>query len=118
MGREIRGSSLEQYCIMLIYNNVCIDKHVSHYNSHIVLLFIYLFIIFCILGENINICWSPDGHTIAVGNKEDLVTFVDAWSQRIKTEEQFKFEVNEISWNNKNDLFFLTNGHGCINVLR
>lgn len=20
-------------------------------------------------GENINICWSPDGHTIAVGNK-------------------------------------------------
>ncbi|XP_071793248.1 THO complex subunit 3-like [Asterias amurensis] len=68
-------------------------------------------------GENINICWSPDGHTIAVGNKEDLVTFVDARSQRIKTEEQFKFEVNEISWNNKNDLFFLTNGHGCINVL-
>lgn len=20
-------------------------------------------------GENINICWSPNGHTIAVGNK-------------------------------------------------
>ena len=20
-------------------------------------------------GENINICWSPDGNTIAVGNK-------------------------------------------------
>ncbi|KAK2567082.1 THO complex subunit 3 [Acropora cervicornis] len=45
-------------------------------------------------GENINICWSPDGNTIAVGNK-----------------------VNEISWNNTNDLFFLTNGHGCINIL-
>ena len=23
-------------------------------------------------GENINIDWSPDGKTIAVGNKEDL----------------------------------------------
>ncbi|XP_002734008.1 THO complex subunit 3-like [Saccoglossus kowalevskii] len=68
-------------------------------------------------GENINICWSPDGHTIAVGNKEDLVTFIDARSHRIKAEEQFKYEVNEISWNNDSDLFFLTNGHGCINIL-
>ncbi|CAH1258398.1 THOC3 [Branchiostoma lanceolatum] len=68
-------------------------------------------------GENINICWSPDGQTIAVGNKEDLVTFIDARSHRSKAEEQFKFEVNEISWNNDNDLFFLTNGHGCINIL-
>lgn len=68
-------------------------------------------------GENINICWSPDGNTIAVGNKEDLITFVDARGFRIKAEEQFKFEVNEISWNNSNDLFFLTNGHGCVNIL-
>ena len=36
---------------------------------------------------------------------------------KIIAEEQFKFEVNEISWNNTNDLFFLTNGHGCINIL-
>lgn len=68
-------------------------------------------------GENINICWSPDGSTIAVGNKEDLITFIDAKTYKIQREEQFKFEVNEISWNNRNDLFFLTNGHGCINIL-
>eukprot|EP00794_Sanderia_malayensis_P015920 gene15920-17521_t len=43
-------------------------------------------------GENINICWSPDGNTIAVGNKEDLITFVDTRTFRIKAEEQFKFE--------------------------
>ena len=29
-------------------------------------------------GENINITWSPNGNTIAVGNKEDLVTFIDS----------------------------------------
>ena len=47
-------------------------------------------------GENINIAWAPDGKTIAVGNKEDLVTFIDAKSHKIVREEQFKFEVNEI----------------------
>ncbi|TNM98611.1 hypothetical protein fugu_013175 [Takifugu bimaculatus] len=66
--------------------------------------------------ENINICWSPDGQTIAVGNKDDVVTFIDAKTHRSKAEEQFKFEVNEISWNNDNDMFFLTNGGGCINI--
>ncbi|KAG1667545.1 THO complex subunit 3 [Nymphon striatum] len=63
-------------------------------------------------GENINISWSPDGQTIAVGNKEDLVTFIDVKSHKTKIDQQFKFEVNEISWNSTNDLFFLTNGHG------
>jgi THO complex subunit 3 len=28
-------------------------------------------------GENINICWSPNGKCIAVGNKEDLIAFID-----------------------------------------
>ncbi|XP_052703775.1 THO complex subunit 3-like [Crassostrea angulata] len=68
-------------------------------------------------GENINICWSPDGSTIAVGNKDDLITFIDVRSHRSKAEEQFKFEVNEISWNNDGDLFFLTSGQGSINIL-
>lgn len=45
-------------------------------------------------GENINISWSPDGNTIAVGNKEDLVTFIDARVQKIRAEEQFNFEVS------------------------
>ncbi|XP_062507722.1 THO complex subunit 3-like [Corticium candelabrum] len=33
----------------------------------------------CIItkGDNINICWSPDSNTIAVGNKEDLITWID-----------------------------------------
>ncbi|CAB3229164.1 unnamed protein product, partial [Arctia plantaginis] len=32
-------------------------------------------------------------------------------------EEQFNFEVNEISWNNTSDLFYLTNGLGCVHIL-
>jgi len=44
-------------------------------------------------GENINIKWSPNGNTIAVGNKEDLLTFVDSRTYKIISEEQFKYEV-------------------------
>ena len=47
-------------------------------------------------GENINIAWAPDGKTIAVGNKEDLVSFIDVRSHKIRREEQFKFEVRYI----------------------
>ncbi|KAI5212058.1 Tho Complex Subunit 3 [Manis pentadactyla] len=69
-------------------------------------------------GKNTSICWSPDGQTIAVGNKDDVVTFTDAKTHCSKAEEQFKFEVNGISWNNDNNMFFLTNGNGCISILR
>jgi len=67
-------------------------------------------------GENINICWSPNGQSIAVGNKEDLVTFIDTKTFKARSHEQFKVEVNEIAWNNTNDLFFLTTGTGSIQI--
>ena len=47
-----------------------------------------------LIGDNINICWSPDGNNIAVGNKDDLVTFIDARTWKPFADEQFKFEVN------------------------
>eukprot|EP00105_Crassostrea_gigas_P021733 XP_011440976.2 PREDICTED: angiopoietin-1 [Crassostrea gigas] len=68
-------------------------------------------------GENINICRSPDGSTITVNNKDDLITFIDVRSHRSKVKEPFKFEVSEISWNNDGDLFFLTSGQGSISIL-
>lgn len=68
-------------------------------------------------GENINICWSPDGKCISVGNKEDLIAFIDTRTYRFTSERQFKFEVNEISWNNTGDLFFITTGSGSILIL-
>ncbi|OQR79911.1 THO complex subunit 3-like [Tropilaelaps mercedesae] len=67
-------------------------------------------------GENINICWHPDGSTLAVGNKEDLVSFVDVATFKIRQEQQFKFEVNEMSWDKTGHFFFLTSGLGCIHV--
>ncbi|XP_052772137.1 THO complex subunit 3-like [Mya arenaria] len=68
-------------------------------------------------GENINVCWSPDGNTIAVGNKDDLITFIDAKTHRSRLDQQHHFEVNEISWNVDGDLFLMTTGQGNIHVL-
>jgi THO complex subunit 3 len=68
-------------------------------------------------GENINVCWSPDGQAVAVGNKEDLVTIIDMKTYKIVREEQFKYEVNEMSWDRSGSQFYLTNGLGCIVVL-
>ncbi|XP_073976162.1 THO complex 3 homolog tex isoform X2 [Rhodnius prolixus] len=68
-------------------------------------------------GENINITWSPNGSTIAVGNKEDLISFIDTRMYKIRVEKQFSFEVNEIKWNLSTSLFFLTSGQGSIHVL-
>lgn len=68
-------------------------------------------------GENINIAWSPNGHTLAVGNKEDLVSFIDVRQRKIIRDEQFRFEVNEIVWNSTSDLFFMTSGHGHVVIL-
>ncbi len=42
-------------------------------------------------GENINIDWSPDGKTIAVGNKEDLVSFIDAKTHKVGIERNVFF---------------------------
>ena len=45
-------------------------------------------------GENINICWSPDGNTIAVGSKEDTVSFIDKRTRTIIDKPwPFKMEV-------------------------
>lgn len=71
-----------------------------------------------LLGENINLSWSPDGQTIAVGNKEDLITFIDVRTNKTKFVEQFKLEVNEFSWNKDGTLFFLTTGQGSIIIHR
>ena len=44
----------------------------------------------CYSGENLNISWSPKGETIAVGNKDDLISFIDCKNYKIRLEKQFK----------------------------
>ncbi len=67
-------------------------------------------------GENINITWSGDGNYIAVGNKEDLITFIDVRAGKIRQEVSFRFEVNEITFNPDSNMFLMTNGLGYVLV--
>ncbi|KAG0332796.1 hypothetical protein BG004_001095 [Podila humilis] len=68
-------------------------------------------------GQNINIAWSPDGQHIAVGNKDDMISIIDTRTFQIEKTAQFNVEVNEIGWNLRGDLFFLTTGPGQVKVL-
>jgi len=67
-------------------------------------------------GEVINMTWKSDGSTIALGNKDDLVCFVDYKTHKIIADKQFDFEVNEIGWNNTDEHFYLTSGNGSIHI--
>ncbi|KAJ3184433.1 hypothetical protein HDU85_001738 [Gaertneriomyces sp. JEL0708] len=76
-------------------------------------------------GENINLCWSPDGKNIAVGNKEDVVAFIDPrGGSDARREKKYIWhsiksdvEINEISWNQAGDLFYMTTGQGTVKIL-
>ncbi|KAI8617874.1 WD40-repeat-containing domain protein [Chytriomyces sp. MP71] len=86
------------------------------------------------VGENINIAWSPDGNTIAVGSKDDVISFIDprggsnstatgpntsanASSKYVWHTFKRDFEVNEIRWDYTGKLFYLTTGHGTVQIL-
>ncbi|KAF9572104.1 hypothetical protein EC968_010357 [Mortierella alpina] len=69
------------------------------------------------VGQNINISWSPDGHSIAVGNKDDMISFIDTRTFKIEKTVQFKVEVNELGWNPTGKLFLLTTGQGTVKIL-
>jgi THO complex subunit 3 len=62
--------------------------------------------------------WSPDGTTIAVGNKNDMVSFIDTRKFDVFREEQFNTEVNEFTWDPENARFFVTAASGHFRVLR
>ena len=56
-----------------------------------------------------------------MGNKEDLLSFIDVRKQKIVKEYQFKFEANELAWNQANDLFYVVNaqsGKGYVNIYK
>nr|CDS29489.2 tho complex subunit 3 [Hymenolepis microstoma] len=68
-------------------------------------------------GENINLAWSPDGNTIAVGNKSDLISWLDVRTDlKVIQSEQFGCEINEFSWKPSLDLMLFATGTGAIMI--
>lgn len=69
-------------------------------------------------GQNIHMAWSPDGNSIGVGNKDDLITFVNANTWKASAHFQYGMEVNEISWDPSGKFLFVSTGKGSIEVLK
>ena len=59
-------------------------------------------------GENINVAWCPDGRTIAVGNDDDVLCFIDARKLRALHQKKYNHQVNEFRWNASGSHFFMT----------
>jgi len=69
-------------------------------------------------GENINVTWSPDGKTIAVGNRADELCFIDMKQVKIGMTKKFGYEVNEIAYEPAGEFLFITTGQGTIEILK
>ncbi|KAG9303917.1 hypothetical protein G9A89_005827 [Geosiphon pyriformis] len=77
-------------------------------------------------GENINIAWSGNGETVAVGDKEDQITFIDTRYTSGRREYSIKKtykerpenheEINEICWSLDCKYFLVTTGSGGVKV--
>lgn len=66
---------------------------------------------------NMYTAFSPDGNTLAIGNMDNVINFLDI--RKLKFENQINIqpdEAYEISWNPTGDLFFVTTGEGTVNV--
>jgi THO complex subunit 3 len=69
-------------------------------------------------GQNINIAWSPDGTTVAVGTREDSILLIDPRKLKIikVLKSTDRREMNEFAWTRDNALFLITTGVGTILV--
>lgn len=68
-------------------------------------------------GENINICWSPDGKYLAVGNKTMTISFIDVEKSQIVNEHTHSVAINEITWNHSGAFFLLSTSQGNVTML-
>ncbi|GAB4821995.1 hypothetical protein N2152v2_009041 [Parachlorella kessleri] len=67
---------------------------------------------------NLSMSWSPDGHYMAVGNKEDVVCIVDCRQMKIMHKYPNKLQVNDPKWSQDMRLFFQGNSTGELEVYR
>ena len=72
-------------------------------------------------GSNISMGWSPDGRYIAVGNKSDVLLFVDTKKGEIVKRQKFNYEINQIKWDVESRFLMATNqsrSRGAVQVMK
>lgn len=68
-------------------------------------------------NENITVNWSSDGHTIAVADRNDWVSFLDVrMNYKVVKDLKYPFEVNDLVWSKDNELLFISSGEGNVHI--
>ncbi|RPB28440.1 WD40 repeat-like protein [Terfezia boudieri ATCC MYA-4762] len=67
-------------------------------------------------GENISLTYSPDGNYVAVGTKDDNISFIDTRQNQIIKTHKENVQTNQIIWSHGGDVLFLTTGSGLVKL--
>lgn len=71
-------------------------------------------------GQNINLTISPDGKYVVIGDRKDVITFIDAGSGKVVEELSGRplaprgIEINEFKFSNSGEFLFILLGDGTI----
>eukprot|EP01079_Euglenida_sp_SAG-EU17-18_P007025 gene7025-6671_t len=66
-------------------------------------------------GDNINLAWCPTGNYMAVGDKDDMISIIDAREMKVVKHHKFTQEVNEIGWDTLGRHLYVT-GEGMVDL--
>lgn len=70
-----------------------------------------------LFAGNLYLAWSPDGESLAVGNKQDVVSIIDTRKLTVSNKFSYKQQVNALSWSPEGELFFQATG-SAVEVFR
>mmetsp|Transcript_831 Transcript_831/g.891 ORF Transcript_831/g.891 Transcript_831/m.891 type:complete len:318 (-) Transcript_831:75-1028(-) len=65
-------------------------------------------------GDNLNITWSLDGKYIVAGNRDDVLTLIDAKERKIVSESSISYEINELCFDVSGAFLFAASGIGGV----
>ena len=57
-----------------------------------------------------NITWSLDGKYIVTGNRDDILTLIDAKERKIVSESSISYEINELCFDVSGAFLFAASG--------
>ncbi|PSC71110.1 THO complex subunit 3 [Micractinium conductrix] len=68
-------------------------------------------------GANLYLAWSPEGHYLAVANKEDVVSLVDTRRMKVVHKYPHKYQVNDLMFTRDGKQLLQCTGQGEVEML-
>ncbi|KAI9768373.1 MAG: hypothetical protein M1840_004982 [Geoglossum simile] len=68
-------------------------------------------------GENFTLAWHPEGTAVAVGRKDDHVTFIDTRTYNTFHTIKEAVQTNQLIWSHSGNALLITTGEGRVRIL-